>query len=129
METTTLRKAKVSKATMAKAVAHLASLPPLGNRSGSPDSDTRKAGDAIRLAVLVALITGESVEVTNEVRPLIGKSNEYHVAWSRTRTFEKMLGETFSVTMFVSVEDETATSITGKTATSKGHGRVFVTRN
>lgn len=129
MATTTLRKAKVNKATLAKAVAHLSTMPPLGNRSGSPESDIRKAGDAIRLAVLLALITGESVELTSEIQPLIGKSNEYHVAWARVRTFEKLLGKTFSVTMFVSVESESKTEITGKTATSKGHGRVFVTLN
>jgi len=130
METITLRKAKVTNAILARAVAQLQEMPALGGRSGSVGSDARAKGDAIRLAVLVALITGDSVEMTDAVLPLMtGKSNEYHLGWSRTRTFEKLLGRTFTVTMFVSVENETKMTITGKTATSKGHGRVFVTLN
>lgn len=130
MATTTLRKAKVSEANVARAIQHLAELPPMGNRSGSPDSDARKVGDAIRLACIIALITGKSVEVTNDVLPLVGKSNEWHITWSRVRTFEKLVGKvTFGVTMFVSVDSETSTSITGETATTKGHGRVFITPN
>ena len=130
MSTTTLQKGKVTKAILAKAMQTLSEMPPLGNRSGREGSDARKVGDAIRLACLVAITTGKSVEITNEILPMVGESNEWHIAWSRVRTFEKVLGKvTFTVTMFTTVENETAATITGETATSKGHGRVFITPN
>jgi hypothetical protein len=120
---------KVTKAQSAIIAKGIASLPAPGNRSGNSPQD-REIRLAVATAILTAIVTGESVELTAIVRSVMtgeNVSNEYHIAWTRTRTLEKHIGRNMSVTMFTEVTGETAKTITGVTATSRGRGRVFIT--
>lgn len=96
-----------------------------GPRSGAVGTESRARAEAMTEAVFIAIAGGGAVEVTS-LFDASGKVNEYHLAHTASRPAEVRVGKNVDVVMFTEVTKETSRVIEGVTATSKGHGRVFV---
>lgn len=115
---------------LAKVAQTLAANATYGNRSGKADR-ARAIAMTERLAMLANFKpkgkrpANVALEVS-DICPANGDANEYHIAHRASRPAESRVGVTVKVHMFTVVTKETATFIEGYTATSKGHGRVFI---
>ncbi len=96
-----------------------------GARSGSVGTPSRQRAEAMTEAVYLAHAGMGAVEVTG-IFTATDKVNEYHHSHTGSRAAEARVGAFVDVVMFVDVTRETSKVIEGVTATSKGHGRVFV---
>lgn len=123
MYTVTIQKAKVTK-TLAKRAGEFVASCSFGARSGKVGTADRKRIEEVTARVWCAVQGKGAVELT-DLFTATDKVNEYHLAHARVTTAERQTGKPMKVLMFTEVLEETATSITGVTATSKGHGRVF----
>jgi hypothetical protein len=106
----------------AKAFASSASY---GARSGAVGSADRTRAEEVTARAWCAVHCKGAVEVT-DLFPATSKVNEYHHAHARTLPAEGRVDARLAIVMFTKVTRETATFIEGETATSKGHGRVFI---
>lgn len=124
MRTLSIPKAVISDrlAREAKAFAESVSY---GARSGSVGTPSRARAEEITARAWCAVKGKGAVEVT-DLFPATAKANEYHHAHARALPAESRVDARLAVVMFVKVTRETAKMIEGETATSRGHGRVFI---
>lgn len=124
MRTLIIPKARTS-ARLARDARAFAETVAYGARSGAIGSPNRVRAQEITERAWLAVHGEGGIEVT-DLFPATAKANEYHHAHARTLPAEGRVDARLAVVMFTLVTRETAREIEGETATSRGHGRVFV---